>query len=223
MKKKKFSRELALLIAIIYNSLNLNLLVKGSFGISPLSSVPLVFSKVFTQFTLGNWTIIIQLITILIMLLIVRRFKFGYLLSFLVAIIFGTFVDLWSILINPLPVTFALRIVYFILGFIGTGIGASFFVLCGLPIQPFDLFVREVSDATQTPLKKTRTIYDLVSVSISTLVSLTVLKKLEGVGIGTVFGVLFTGTIMHETSEFLNKRYYFDTVSKLGDFLHKIS
>lgn len=223
MKQKKFSSELALLIAVVYNSLNLTLLVKGDFGISTLSSVPLVFSRVFTNLTLGTWTIIIQTITIFIMILIVRKIKLGYLLSFFVAVIFGVFVDMWTVIIAPLPTTLVFRIIYFILGFVGTGVGAAFFILCRLPIQPFDLFVREVTAALNTPLKRTRQVYDLVSITISISVSLIFLGRLEGIGIGTVCGVLFTGIIMHEMSEFLKARYYFKPVSKPGEWLYKIS
>lgn len=221
--KKKFSSELALLIAIVYNSLNLSLLVKGNFGISTLSSVPVVFSKVLPQFTLGNWTIMIQTLTLGIMLLFVRKFKLGYLLSFIIALFFGYFVDMWTFFLNPLPVTMAFRIVYFVLGLCGTGIGAAFFVQCGLPIQPFDLFVREVSKATNTSLKKTRMIYDATSLTISLSVSLFFLRRLEAIGIGTILSVFMTGNIMHFTSEKLLNKYTFKPVTKAGDFLYKIS
>lgn len=224
MKQKKyFSSELALLIAILYNSLNLSLLVKGNFGISTLSSVPVVFSKVFTNLTLGNWTIIIQTLTLGVMLLFVRRFKLGYLLSFVIALLFGYFVDMWTFLLTPLPVTIGFRIVYFVLGLTGTGIGAAFFVQCGLPIQPFDLFVREVSQSTNTSLKKTRMIYDAVSLSISLSVSLLVLKRLEAIGIGTILSVFMTGNIMHYTSNALLGKYTFKPSTKFGSFLYNIS
>lgn len=221
--KKRFSSELALMIAILYNSLNLSLLVKGNFGISTLSSVPVVFSKVFSQFTLGNWTIIIQTLTLGIMLLFVRKFKLGYLLSFLVAIFFGYFVDMWTLVLSPLPITLGFRIIYFIFGLCGTGIGAAFFVQCGLPIQPFDLFVREVSKATKTSLKKTRMIYDATSLTISLSVSLFFLRRLEAIGIGTILSVFMTGNIMHFTSEKLLKKYTFKPVTKAGEFLYSIS
>ncbi len=223
MRKKRFSSELALMIAILYNSLNLSLLVKGNFGISTLSSVPVVFSKVLTQFTLGQWTIIIQTITLIIMLLIVKKFKTGYLLSFVVALFFGYFVDIWTGLLTPLPITLGYRIVYFIIGLTGTGVGATFFVQCGLPIQPFDLFVREVSTATKTSLKKTRMIYDATSLAISLSTSLIVLRRLEAIGIGTLLSVFMTGNIMHYTSEALLKIYDFKPVTKFGEVLYNIS
>lgn len=222
-KKKHFSSELALLIAILYNSLNLSLLVKGNFGISTLSSVPVVFSKVFTNFTLGNWTIIIQSLTLVVMLFIVRKFKLGYLLSFVIALFFGFFVDMWTLFLTPLPVTIGFRIVYFIFGLTGTGIGAAFFVQCGLPIQPFDLFVREVSQSTQTSLKKTRMIYDATSLSISLTVSLLMLKRLEAIGLGTILSVFMTGNIMHHTSDILLNKYTFGPSTKIGSVLYNIS
>lgn len=222
-QKKKFSSELALLIAILYNSLNLSLLVKGNFGISTLSSVPVVFSKVYTQFTLGNWTIIIQTITLIIMLLFVRKFKLGYILSFAVALFFGYFVDMWTFFLAPLPITIGFRIIYFVLGLLGTGVGAALFVQCGLPIQPFDLFVREVSKATNTSIKKTRIIYDATSLTISLSVSLLMLNRLEAIGIGTILSVFLTGNIMHYVSEVLLSKFYFKPVSKAGEFLYNIS
>ncbi|WP_159648987.1 DUF6198 family protein [Erysipelothrix aquatica] len=223
MSKKKFSGELALLIAIIYNSINLNLLVHGGFGISTLSSVPYVLSVAFPITSLGTWTIIIQSLTLLVMMVIARRFKIGYILSFFVAILFGYSVDLTAPLIALIPTSLPFRVLCLGVGLVGTAIGAAFFLLCKLPIQPFDLFVREVVDASNKSVHFVRMRYDGVSLTISLVVTLLFIKHLDGIGIGTVLGFLFTGKLSQIFVDFLTSRFEFTQFTKAGAFLEKIS
>lgn len=224
MKNKKIiSSEMLFIIAMIMNSFTLVLMVKSNFGVSTLSSVPLVLSSIFDQISLGTWTIIIQVIYILLMIIYVRKFKIGYLASFIVSIIFGLLVDFFSISTMQWPSDLFYRVIYFILGLVGMGIGAAFFVLCKLPILPFDLIVRELSEYTPKSVKQIKRSVDLTSVLFSLSMSYLVLNRIVGVGIGTIISVFLMGEIIQKVITRLNQKYIINPISKIGNYLSSIS
>lgn len=100
MKEKKlFVGELALFMGLIINSFANTLMVKSGFGISSISSVPYTLSLVFDNITYGSWNYIFQCVLILILVLITKKFKVGYIVSFFLAIVFGNMIDFCNIFI----------------------------------------------------------------------------------------------------------------------------
>lgn len=59
-KKKILRGEVALVLAVIINSLGVLLMLQSGSGISAISSVPYVFQQVFPKLTLGTWTYLFQ-------------------------------------------------------------------------------------------------------------------------------------------------------------------
>ncbi len=59
-KKKILRGEVALVLAVIINSLGVLLMLQSGSGISAISSVPYAFQQVFPKLTLGTWTYLFQ-------------------------------------------------------------------------------------------------------------------------------------------------------------------
>ena len=95
MNKKKFhlAGEVALLIVLLINSLGVDLMSKSGFGISTISSVPLVFNSAFPIFSFGTWNYIFQTLLVITLMILRRSFCPGYLFSFVVGIGFGKMID----------------------------------------------------------------------------------------------------------------------------------
>ena len=93
------------------------------------------------------------------------------------------------------------------------GAGTSLYVISTLPALPFDTFTRDISSYFQKPFKLVRTTCDLVFVSISIVISL-ILRRLTGIGPGTILFALFFGTVVHSYSEWFTSRYVFKPVLK---------
>lgn len=72
--RKVFHGELALLVAVIINSLGVVLMLYSGSEISAISSVPYAFSEVLPALSLGTWTYIFQ--GLLILSLMIMRKKF---------------------------------------------------------------------------------------------------------------------------------------------------
>ncbi len=91
MNTRKFHLpgEAALLIVLLINHLAIDLMSKSVFGISTISSVPLILSTAFPVFSFGTWNYIFQTLLVITLMVLKRSFCPGYLFSFVVGI--GTF------------------------------------------------------------------------------------------------------------------------------------
>lgn len=91
MNTRKFHLpgEAALLIVLLLNPLAIDLISKSVFGISTISSVPLILSTAFPVFSFGTWNYIFQTLLVITLMVLKRSFCPGYLFSFVVGI--GTF------------------------------------------------------------------------------------------------------------------------------------
>lgn len=91
MNTRKFHLpgEAALLIVLLINPLAIGLMSKSVFGISTISSVPLILSTAFPVFSFGTWNYIFQTLLVITLMVLKRSFCPGYLFSFVVGI--GTF------------------------------------------------------------------------------------------------------------------------------------
>ena len=115
--------EVALLAAVMINSLAVVLMLHSGSGISAISSVPYAFSLVLPRLSLGTWTYLFQGVLVLSLMLLRRRFVPAYLLSFVVGFVFGKLLDLHKAWIDALPATLPLRVLYFVLSYVLLAIG----------------------------------------------------------------------------------------------------
>ena len=190
MNKKKFhlAGEVALLIVLLINSLGVDLMSKSGFGISTISSVPLVFNIAFPVFSFGTWNYIFQTLLVITLMILKRSFCPGYLFSFVVGIGFGKMIDVHNAWIQALPNSLPLHTIYFLAGFLLVCFGICLANNCMLPIIPTDIFPRDLSGI----VKKNY-----------------ILHGFYGIGIGTVFCAFLTGKTVSAIQSFLGKHVEF--------------
>lgn len=207
MKEKKlFVGELALFMGLIINSFANTLMVKSGFGISSISSVPYTLSLVFDNITYGSWNYIFQCVLILILVLITKKFKVGYIVSFFLAIVFGNMIDFCNIFImQKLPN----NIIYFLISFSMLSVGMSLLLKCKTPVLPIDTFTRDLTEEFNINYKKVKTVFDLSCLATTIVLSVVFLKGFEGIGIGTVICALITGKVVSFVNSFVDEHFYF--------------
>ncbi|PTQ81986.1 putative membrane protein YczE [Trichococcus patagoniensis] len=208
MEKKVFASEVALAMGVMINALAVSLMIKSELGVSTISSVPVVLNKLFSEVTIGSWNFAFQVVLVVLMAVITRKFL-GYVLSVVLALLFGNLMDFFEVLFSGIIATMPLRIVFFFAGFFLLAFGISLMMNCKLPALPFDLFVREMADHFGLSVKQMKTGFDVFCVVLSVVFSVLFLEGIAGVGIGTVFAMLFTGTVAQLFMEWLNKRFVF--------------
>ena len=211
MKEKKlFVGELALFMGLIINSFANTLMVKSGFGISSISSVPYTLSLVFDNITYGSWNYIFQCVLILILVLITKKFKVGYIVSFFLAIVFGNMIDFCNIFImQKLPNNIIYNIIYFLISFSMLSVGMSLLLKCKTPVLPIDTFTRDLTEEFNINYKKVKTVFDLSCLATTIVLSVVFLKGFEGIGIGTVICALITGKVVSFVNSFVDEHFYF--------------
>jgi uncharacterized protein len=115
MNTRKFHLpgEAALLIVLLINPLAIDLMSKSVFGISTISSVPLILSTAFPVFSFGTWNYIFQTLLVITLMVLKRSFCPGYLFSFVVGIGFGKMIDVHNTWVTLLPNVLSLNVVCF--------------------------------------------------------------------------------------------------------------
>lgn len=207
--RKVFHGELALLVAVIINSLGVVLMLYSGSGISAISSVPYAFSEVLPVLSLGTWTYIFQGLLILSLMIMRKRFVLPYLLSFVVGFVFSELLDVHELWIGILPSNLPMQIVYFIISYILICIGIALSNRCGLPIVPTDLFPRELSDITKVGYPKIKIGFDVTCLAVTGVLTFCFLGHLEGLGIGTIVAAFTMGKGIGLAGDILDKYFVF--------------
>lgn len=211
MNTKKFhlAGETALLLVLLINSLAVDLMSKSGFGISTISSVPLIFNTAFPVLSFGTWNYIFQTLLVVTLMVLKRSFCPGYLFSFLVGIGFGKMLDVHNAWIHLLPDTLPLNAVYFVAGFILMCFGICLANNCMLPIIPTDTFPRDLSGILKKKYKVIKTSFDLCCLTTTVVLSLAILHRFYGIGFGTVFCAFVTGKGVSLVQKFFDKHVEF--------------
>ena len=206
--KKSFSGEYALLLSMMLDSLGVEMQVRSGVGISCISSVPYVLSRIFPVCSFGTWNYLSQIFILLVLVLCPRRFKPGYLISVGLSFLFGTLLDVYAGLI-PAPDTVPGKGILFLAGLLIVCFSIWMLQRCLLPILPFDTFTRDMTECFHLSFPKFKTAFDLTCLSISVALSLLCFGHLVGVGFGTFFGAFFTGSIVAAITRVMDRHISF--------------
>ena len=222
MKQEKyalplFRGELALALAVVFNSFGVVLMLYSGSGISAISSVPYAFSEVFPFLTLGTWTYLFQAVLILTLMVLRRRFVVSYLFSFVVGFVFSELLDLHELWINVLPVNPGWRVLYFVVSYLILCFGIALSNRCKLPIIPTDLFPRELAQITKITYPKVKISFDAICLLVTAGMTLLFLGHLQGIGIGTVLAALTMGKVIGIMGNWLDRHFVFDIHHRLAE------
>ena len=217
MKKIRIPGELALFTAVIINSLGFALMTKSNFGISSISSVPYVFSQAFTILSFGTWNYTFQTILVISLMILSRKINLSYSFSFLMGIAFGKMIDVHELWVCFLPDSLNYHIIYFILSFLILAFGICLSNNSMLPIIPTDTFPRDLSAILNKPYKYVKTTFDLCCLTTTVIISLFILHKAVGVGIGTVICAFTTGKTVSIVQGFFDKHVRFYRLTSLNN------
>ena len=211
-KRKVLRGEVALVIAVIINSLGVLLMLQSGSGISAISSVPYAFQQVFPRLTLGTWTYIFQGLLVLSLMIMRKKFVPSYLFSFVVGFAFGEMMDVHELWITRLPLNIPLRILYFVLSYLIICIGIALSNRCKLPIIPTDLFPREVADITKVPYARIKIGFDVICLLVTAGMTYFCLGRIMGLGIGTIVAAFTMGKGISIVGKWMDKEVTFTSM-----------
>lgn len=232
MKKIKKFNEPAWVLGVILIALGVCLVTKAGFGVSmvvaPAYIIHLVVSQFLPWYSFGTSEYILQGVLLAVMCIVIRRFDWRYLLSFLTAVIYGYVLDLWFVIFGG-KAQFTLmpqRIVSLIFGVLITAFSIALFFRTYMPQQVYELFVSQVSNRFGFDTNKTKLIYDMSSLGVAVIMAVVVshfnrsVKFTDCIGIGTIVCTAFNAPLITLFGKLLDKIFVFDAaVPKLEQIL----
>lgn len=195
LHRKTFSGEYALVLALLLDSLGVELQVKSGLGISCISSVSYVLSQIFTGLSFGTWNYLVQIFVLALLVVLTRQWKLGYLVSLVLSVAFGSLLDVFAAVLTA-PVTVMGQAVCYAVGFCVTCFSMWMLQRCLMPIMPFDTFNRDMTSFFHWNYRTFNTAFNLLCLGISVSLALVFTGHLVGIGLGTVISALCTGTLV---------------------------
>lgn len=179
--------------------------VKADLGVSPISCVPYIYSLTF-PLTLGQTTIILNILLIFLQMLLLRkRYKMFQLVQFPVVFLFGFFIDLiMKYAAWVTPVTYFEQAFLCLLSCVILGIGVFFEVKAALTYLPGEGLAMALTQTFGVEFGKTKIGTDSSLVVLGVISSLFFLGALEGIREGTVVAAVLVGYIVR----FLHTRFF---------------
>ena len=216
MKKKTMYTEMAYVLGIVILALGTALMEKADFGMSmvvaPAYLLHLKVSQTLPFFSFGMAEYTLQAAVLVLLALVMRRFRLSYLFSFCTAVIYGFVLDGVMLLAAPLPAQGAvLRFAYYALGMLLCSVGVSLLFHTYIAPEAYELFVKEASQRFGVEIHRFKTGYDCVSCAVGVLLSFAFfgLWHFEGVKLGTVLCALINGSVIGMCAKVLETHFEF--------------
>lgn len=187
------------------------LCVRSNLGSGVISSIPMVMTlagkaSLVPEWTIGQYTYIMNALFVLIQILILRRaFKSVQLFQLLVGFVFGWLLDinmgLSSVIdYDTLPVQIAAQLA----GCTLIALGVAFEIRCGSVTMPGEGIQVAISRKIGQPFPKVKIAVDTCLVIIATIIGFVCFGRWmwNVVGVGTLFAMFYVGMAV----KFVNKR-----------------
>ena len=192
MKTKQLSRRIIqYILGLVCMAVGLVLLKRTCWGVSPITAVPDAVAGI-TPLTLGNATILLHLLCVLLQILVQRKVTLKSLLTICVGVPFGYLVDLFMLLWNPTLQTWQ-KCIVLVLGIAIQGFGVTLVTGCDMMLPAPDELNNVISRMYQKKLSNVKMIADATYVVIAIIINLLSTHSLASVGISSVASVLLTG------------------------------
>lgn len=222
MEKLRFPCELALPLGLILSASSVCLLIKSGTGVTVISSVPLMLNYTFPAISFGLWSIIFNIIIMLLAVVLIRKPRPSYLMSLALAVAYGVLINIFKMIIFPLPNSLGLNAAYFILSLLALSSGTALLMKSRLPLLPNDVLVRDAVFLYRVRYKKVKTLYDMSCLTISLLFCFLILGGLRDIGIGTVMFAVIMGSCISAAIKVLDKAFVFEPlIGAIGNFVAK--
>ena len=213
MKDHLIRRYIIFLCGLMVISFGISIITKASLGTSPITSIPYSLSLIFTNLTLGNWTILFSILLVALQLVMLGKDadRINILLQIVVSFVFGYFIDFAMMCMQWFePEMYVLKVVSVVLGCFILAIGVYLQLVANVVMVPGDGFVYALTMKLRKDYGKVRITSDMTMVIIAAAIGLIGLGTLGGVREGTIISALLVGFIA---------RQYMKTFTRLTELL----
>lgn len=189
-------RIVLLCLGLIVMAFGVAFSIKAALGTSPISSVPYVTGAI-SGLSVGTTTIIMNTVFVLIQIAILRRrYEWFQLLQLPAAVLFGTTIDVASLLIDGLsPTAYWQQWLVCLLGIFLVALGICMEVVANLITTAGEGIVLAICKVAPVKFGNMKMAFDLTLVALSVVLSFVFLGHLDGVREGTVAAAILVGQL----------------------------
>ncbi len=216
MKKPVFYTEIAYVLGLVTVAMGAALMERADFGMSMVVAPAYLLYRWLSLslpfFTFGMAEYCLQAVLLLAMILILRRFRVSYLLSFVTAVLYGFILDGCMAAAAPLPAEVLWqRAIWYVLGLLFCAFGVSMMFHTYLSPEVYELFVKELAARFSVETSRFKTCYDCASCAVAVGMSFLIfgLWHFVGVKAGTILCALINGWTIGRFSRFFDRRFQF--------------
>lgn len=205
MSKYTFRRYLLFVASLFINAFGIAFITKALLGTSPITSVTYVLS-LFTPFTMGIWTILLNLLFVVLepFLMTRRELKADlrmYLLQIPIAFCFGLFIDFSMFMLFWLePSAYVMKVTVLLVGCVILALGIALEVKANAAMMAGEYLVKAITRRFHGEFGYVKLGFDVTLLTIACILSLVFLSDIQGVREGTVVSALLVGPIVHFVS-----------------------
>jgi uncharacterized protein len=197
LNSKIIIRFFIFVVGLFFMGLGIGLITKSNLGTSPISSVPYVFSMMFSV-TFGQFTFLLSLLFLFVEIIVLRKdFPKEQFLQVLVGPFFGLFTDLgMSIFSFIKPNFYAGKIMVLFLGCIVLALGVYLQVVANVIVNPGEGVVKAIANKTGKEFGTIKIMFDSTLFLIAALISLSAFGTIKGLREGTIISAILVGYIV---------------------------
>ncbi len=208
-KKELTKRYFIFAVGLVIVALGIAFATKSALGPSPISSIPYSLWLIMPGLSMGEWTIIFNVMLVVMQLAVQRREAkpLELVLQIAVTIPFGYVIDFWLWCLKVMePGTYLMQIVLVLIGCFVVALGVFIQVRADVILLPGDAFIRAVAGAVRKEFGKIRTISDITMTATAFALCLIFVGGLNGIREGTVIAALLVGNIVRMYGRVLSKK-----------------
>ena len=195
-------------LGMIFTAMGIAITTKSMLGTSPISAIPYSLSMAVPSLTLGNWTIIFNIILVIAQIFILRKAlkKAELFLQLVATIPFGYIIDFWTFCFRNLePQFYPLQLLCMVAGCCVVALGVYFQFMGGVVMLPGDAFVRAIAKVSKKEFGKVRMVSDISMASTAFTIVLIFTGGLSGMREGTIIAAFLVGNIVRLYKKYLKK------------------
>ena len=212
MKKPTLYTEISFFLGLSLLAFGTALLSYGGLGMSMVVAPAYIFHLFLSQFlpwfSFGIAEYVLQAFVLLALTLILRKVKLTVLLSFVATLLYGIVLDGSMDLTALLPESAPLQIAAYLVGAIISCNALALLFYSYFPPEAYELFSKELAAKLHKPVHRIVNYYNWGSLLLALLLSLVLLGKIDGIGIGTVACAFLYGFVIRFFQKFYDKLFH---------------
>lgn len=225
MKKKTFYSEFAYILGLVIIALSCALIKHSDFGVSmivaPAYLLHLFISPFWSAFTFGMAEYCLQAFLIILMAIIIRRFRISYLFSFVTAVVYGFILDGFIYLVDFIPNgEIWQRVIFLLVGMVLCCVGVALMFRTYISPEAYELIVMETSSKFGWDIHKCKWCFDGICCAVAIILSFVFFGKwrFDAVGISTLLCAACNGYLIGRFSKLFDRLFIFKDGLSLRKF-----